>query len=303
MRTTDYIRRSHLLFISWVALSLALLWAPLLELGRLSMHNDQYSHTILIPLASGLLVYVERERIFTEIDKSGRALGGILALAAMALYVVSGLHLIPLSSADYISAMVLSLVFAWIGGFVVCYGVRAFRSAAFPLLFLFLMIPIPGFLLERMILALQHGSAATAYVIFRLARVPVYRSGLVFSLPGLNIEIAKECSGIRSSMALLITALLASHFFLSAYWKKAFLVAFIVPLVVLKNALRISTLSLLSIYVNRGFLSGNLHRYGGIPFSIVSVGILIPVLWRLQKSDARPGSPVRGETPELMEKV
>jgi exosortase len=277
--------RNHLHFLSCVAVSIALFWSSLATWANLSIHDDRYSHLILIPAASVLLVYSEKREIFAEVRKAGRAVGIIFFLAALGSYVAG--RWIALSSIDHASIMVTSLVLMWMGAFVVCYGTRAFRTAAFALLFLFLMIPLPSFLLDRIVLALQHGSAVATYLIFELLRVPAYRNGLVFSLPGFRIEIATQCSGIRSSTALLITALLATHFFLRTYWKKAFLIAFIVPLVVLKNALRIATLSVLSLYVNRGFLTGKLHHYGGIPFSIVSVGILLPFFWYLQRSENR----------------
>ena len=44
---------------------------------------------------------------------------------------------------------------------------------------------------------------------------------------------------------------------------------------VLKNGLRIMTLSTLAIYVNPEFLYGNLHRHGGIVFFVIG---LIPIL-------------------------
>jgi exosortase len=281
------LRTRHLLFISWVMLCAVAFWQPLRHLVNLSIHDDEYSHAILIPFLSALVAYWDRRRIFTRVQGDGRglALGGLFILGAASVYFTGWKHLASLSPTDFTSSMVGSLVLAWSGGFVACYGVRAFRSASFPLLFLVLMIPLPGFLLTRVVSTLQQGSAAAAYAIFKLVRVPVQRTGLVFALPGISIRIAPQCSGIRSTMALLITALLGGHFFLRTYVTKTTLVAFMALLVVVKNGLRIATISLLSVYANPGFIHGDLHRYGGIPFSMVSVAILIPVLWRLQKSE------------------
>ena len=57
-----------------------------------------------------------------------------------------------------------------------------------------------------------------------------------------------------------------------------------IPLLLVKNGIRIVTLSLLSIYVDPGFLTGSLHRSGGILFFILALVILAPVLWILQRS-------------------
>ena len=109
---------------------------------------------------------------------------------------------------------------------------------------------------------------------------------MFFVLPGITIEVAKQCSGIRSFISFLISGLVAAHLLLRSPWKKAFLCIVIVPvIVVLKNGLRIATLSLLAAYVDRNILSSWIHRYGGVIFSVLAVAIILPVLWLLYRSD------------------
>ena len=169
------------------------------------------------------------------------------------------------------------------------YGRVALQAACFQLLFLFFIIPIPNFLLEETIFLLQMGSAEVTDGLFKLTGVPVYREGLIFDLPGLTIYVAEECSGIRSSLALLITSLLAGHLFLRSRWSKVFLSSAIVPIALFKNGLRIVSVSLLTIYVDRGFIAGNLHRRGGVLFFLLSLMILALVLRLLQRlEEPRP---------------
>mgnify|MGYP003908365983 CR=1 FL=1 len=40
----------------------------------------------------------------------------------------------------------------------------------------------------------------------------MFRDGLVFKLPGIEMQVAQECSGIRSSLVLFITGLVAGAF-------------------------------------------------------------------------------------------
>ena len=101
------------------------------------------------------------------------------------------------------------------------------------------------------------GSAEFVAFLFPFTGVPVLRDGVVFHLPGLSIEVAPECSGIRSSMALVITCVLAGHMFLKTTWKKAVLVLAVLPVTMLKNGIRIVTLSVLAVYVDRGFLESS----------------------------------------------
>ena len=120
---------------------------------------------------------------------------------------------------------------------------------------------------------------------FRMAGVPYLRQGFVFELPGVAIRVAEECSGIRSSLALLITTVLASHFFLRTNWKRMLLCVVVVPIVIFKNGLRIATLSILAIYVNPGFLYGRLHHQGGFVFFIIALLPMALVLRLLQKGE------------------
>jgi exosortase len=192
---------------------------------------------------------------------------------------------------------VFSFVIVLLGGFVLSYGSKAFRAALFPLCFLLLMIPIPGFLSERIVLALQRGSAEVTYALFKLSGVPVFRQGFTFSLAGVTIEVAQECSGIRSSLALFITSLLAGHVFLRSTWRRIFLSVFAIAMGIVKNGVRIVTLSLLGVYVDSRFLTGSIHhRYGGTVFTPLALAVLVPVLWLLQKSESNGPNPrSRGE--------
>jgi len=144
------------------------------------------------------------------------------------------------------------------------------------------MTPLPAVVAEHTVAALQKGSADTSYALFRLIGMPIIRDGFRFSLPGVDIEIAEQCSGIRSGLSLFITGLLAGHVFLQSTWKKAFLALCTLPIAIFKNAVRIVTISWLGVHVNPDFFHGELHRQGGLPFSLLALALLIFLLWLLR---------------------
>jgi len=158
------------------------------------------------------------------------------------------------------------------------------------LLFLFLTIPLPNTLLNHAIYFLQKGSAEVAEMIFDLAGVPALREGFVFHLAHFNIEVAKECSGIRSSLALLILALVVGHLFLRTPWKQVVFVIAGLLIMMVKNGVRIATLAILAEYVDPGFLYGRLHHEGGVVFFLLGLLLLLPVLWLLQRSEKPAGT-------------
>jgi len=127
-------------------------------------------------------------------------------------------------------------------------------------------------------------------------RVPFIREGLQFYLSGQNIEIATECSGIRSSFALLVLTALMSNVLLQSVWRKVVLVSAVVPLVLVKNGIRIVTLSLLAIRVDPAFLAGWLHHSGGFIFFGVTLFAEAALCWALRRSEhSRRESCVRVE--------
>jgi len=90
-------------------------------------------------------------------------------------------------------------------------------------------------------------------LVLQCGKHSISRDGVVIALPTVTIEIAQECSGIRSSLILVIAGLVLGHLFLGKTWAKFVLVALLVPLTIAKNALRIFTLSTLGMYVIRLF--------------------------------------------------
>jgi exosortase len=189
--------------------------------------------------------------------------------------------------ADYLFVATLSIVTVLYGEFLLFYGARAARVAAFPLALMLFMVPMPEAALAGTIHLLQEGSTTVTCVMFKIAGVPYVRHGFVLSLPTISIEIAKECSGIRSSMAVVIICLVAAKLFLRSHWKMTFLVVLAIPFAVLKNGLRITTLTLLSIDVNPSFLTGKLHQQGGFVFFLVTLGLLGAVVFFLRRSEER----------------
>jgi exosortase len=118
---------------------------------------------------------------------------------------------------------------------------------------------------------------------FEVLGVPVGKNGVVLSIPSLDIEVAKECSSIRSSVILLITSLLLASIFVRSAWRRALVVLLTIPLSIAKNAVRIFTLSLLGTRVDPGFLTGRLHKEGGIVFFSLSVIVLWLIICALQE--------------------
>jgi len=280
------VMKKHAAFAAFVAVSVLVFWRTVTALVAYSLSQESSSHIILIPFVSIYLLYIERKQIFASPRMSVRPAVGLLC-AGIIVYLFAIWRVYPEGGNDLLPAATFSLVLIWAGGFILFYGIQAARTAAFSLLFLLLMVPLPKGILDRVVYFLQVGSTEISYLLFRALGVPVLKQGFLLYLPGVTIEVAVECSGIRSSVALFITCLLAAHLFLRTTWRQAFFALLTLPFAIIKNGIRIVTLTLLSIYVDPSFLNGRLHREGGFVFFLLILAILAPVLRYLQKSEGR----------------
>ena len=272
-----------LYFVLMVLGSIAVFWRSLVFLFLNALSNDEYSHTLLIlPIVISVL-YSERSEVFRRTQHS--LLAGFLLLLSVGTFVWLVRHPLSLSPNDTISLQIAFFASWLVLAFAFCFGTDASRAAAFPLIFLFLIIPIPDVVLERIIWLLQKCSTDVTYVLMKAANIPVVRREFVLSLPGIDIEVATECSGIRSSIILLIVSLVLGHLFLRPGWRQIALSLLVLPITVVKNSLRIFTLSVLGVYVDPSFLTGNLHRHGGILFFSIALGIVMSVVRWLRNSE------------------
>jgi exosortase len=279
--------RRILFYSVWFVATCVLFFAPLSHFIHYALSNDNASHAVLIPAICIWIIFLERQRIFATLDSDVRSAMLFLAPGCVATvtYFVYGPRL---SELNQLSLCSLALILLWIAGFAFFFGRSALQRARFPLTFLLFTIPIPDFLLDKSIYFLQKGTTEIAAVLFDWSGVPVLRDGFVFHLARVNIEVARECSGIRSSLALIILAILVAHFYLRTFWRQVVLVLAGLFVMILKNAIRIVTLTLLASYVDPGFLYGDLHREGGVVFFLIGLAILAPLLWWLERGERKP---------------
>lgn len=277
----------HVAFGTLFLASVALFSGTIVKVVELSIHDDRYTYLLAVPLITAFLLYSGKKQIFADSKyDSARALPPLVF--AIAIY--AAVELAPRwrtpnwFTQDFgIRAAVCSMCIVWLSIFLFCYGRNALRRSRFPFLFLLLLVPPPNGVLDKIVVFLQQGSARVTYLLFQLLRIPVLAQGVNLSLPGVEVEVAKECSGIRSCESLVITSILISYYLLRSAGNRILLVLISIPIAIVKNAIRITTISCLGLYVNRSFFYGSLHRNGGLPFSLIALAMLSMVLFMVRR--------------------
>jgi exosortase C (VPDSG-CTERM-specific) len=275
---------------SFVVLLVLLFIQPLTRLILYAARSDLHSHIVLVPFITAYLLYLQRGRpsIAYRTSIGGTvAVGGIGIVAVAAAIEWRG----SLSMNDGLALMALAFVsFVAAGGFLF-FGSKWMASKAFPFAFLIFMVPLPDAAVNWLEKASVLASAEAAALFFNLTGTPLARQGTVFELPGIVLRVAQECSGIRSSWVLFITSLLASHLFLRTRWRQTVLVAFVIPLGILRNGFRIAVVGLLCVYVGPQMIDSPIHHRGGPIFFALSLGPLYLLLWWLRRQEQQHNLP------------
>lgn len=288
----------HLCLLGLAAVAAAIFHGPMAVVVGSSILVDQYSQILVVAPISVLLICMQRRKVFANAVYS--PVGGALYVAFAAGFVCLARHSAGMDRSNYISLSILLFSGCCIAAFLFCYGSKASQAAAFPLFFLVLMTPLPDAMRERVVSFLQNGSAVATDWFFTAAGIPFRREGVILTLPTVTIEIAKECSGIRSSMVLFLICMVFGYLYLRSGWSRLALLLWLIPLTIIKNAVRIFTLCTLGMYVDRGFLTGRLHHDGGFVFFALAFAGLWAGVWVLQKLEGRMAGvprPVRAAPP------
>lgn len=273
-------RKQVAIFFTTIVISLLVGWHVLAAVFALAWSNEAYTHILLVLPISLSLAYLDWPKASTNAVLNWRA-GSVLLITAL---VAAGLAKWTTSANSdvQLSIYIFAVVLSWLGMFVACFGNQLSRKLIFPLCFLFWLIPIPAVFLDDIISFLQTGSAYTARLLFSGIGVPVAQDGIVLTIPGLTVEVAQECSSIRSSMMLLVTTMVLAQLFLRSPWRKALVIALVVPLSLAKNGLRIFTIAMLGTHLDPSYLTGRFHHQGGVIFLTIALAAEFLLLWFLR---------------------
>jgi exosortase C (VPDSG-CTERM-specific) len=240
-----------------------------------SLHSELFSYLLLIPLVSGFLIHLRlRGLSFTYTP----AFAVVILLAAPALALLLASFILTLPHDEALSLRIAAFVLLWIAAAVGILGGQTMARLAFPAAFLLFITPLPAPVVGHLETGLQHASAEAASSLFRLVGIPNFRTDLTFQLPNITMQVAPECSGIRSTLVLFIISLVAGHLLLDHPWQRVLFTLLVIPLGILRNAFRIVTLGWLCTHYGSAMIHSAIHHRGGPVFFALSLVPLFVVL-------------------------
>ena len=219
--------------------------------------DEDYQHGfIVVPLA--LFFAYERRWDLEDAPIKGSWLGLIPMLIGLTSLAIGrlGTELMTMRS---------GFVFTIIGLVLLLSGREIFKILAFPLFFLFLMVPLPETLLNTIAFPLQLIAAKFAVWSLQELGIPALVEGNIIHLAHTQLFVAEACSGLRSLMALITLGVVFAHFFKrGAIWSKLLLVASTIPIAIFVNAFRVALTGYLTHHFGQEAAGGAIHDFQGI---------------------------------------
>jgi exosortase len=233
-----------------------------------------YSHGFLVAPLAAYFAWERRGRLRrTPVEPSW---WGCVPLALGTLALAIGRLGVELT------AMRTGFVLTLIGLVILLLGRQVFRVLAFPLLFLFLMVPLPQSLVNVIAFPLQLIAADLAVDSLHAVGIPALREGNIIHLASTQLFVAEACSGLRSLMALGTLAVVFAYFFRRNAVERAVIVLSAIPIAILVNAFRVGLTGYLTHRFGEGAAEGVIHQTEGFFTFGLAFALLLLEAWLLQ---------------------
>lgn len=248
-------------------------WPSLVEIERVWRTSEEYGYAYMIPAIIGYFIWQNKVKLMqTEYRLSG--IGGVFLLFGMfliALGVLSATH--SITQYGYIISIICT---AWL-----FLGWQAFKIIMAPMLLLFLVVPLPGFIFNNLSSELQLISSQIGVWVIRAFGISVYLEGNVIDLGKFQLQVVEACSGLRYLFPLVSLSIIAAFLYRAAPWKRAVIVLSSIPITVFMNSFRIGVIGVLVEYGGIEQAVGFLHDFEGWFVFMTCVGLLLLEMWLL----------------------
>ena len=197
--------------------------------------NSFYVYGPAIPFLVGVMLWHRRETL-RAVPKAPSY------IALPALFASFGLLLIGIKH-DLAAVASLGLLGAVWSGVWLMLGGRFFRAAAFPLLFLAWMAPLPGPLLHEATFGSQQLSTELTNRFLHVLQFPTVLHGNVITLESFSLFVEEPCSGFMLLLTLLVISSAFAWLADGPQPRRLLLFALSLPLAIADNVFRLTLLA------------------------------------------------------------
>ncbi len=230
-------------------------WGIIQEMVKQWLSNEDYSHGLLIIPIAAYLVWQRRSQLkAAEVRPDWRALP--VLVFAIAVFLVGEL------GAELFTTRVSMLIFV-VGVTWFLYGFQVLKLLCFPLAFLFLMLPLPGFIYRNLTFPLQIFSSIWSVKLLHILGVSAIREGNVIDIGFMQLQVVEACSGLRYILPLFTLGVLFAYFGQKIIWKRITLVIATIPIAICANVLRVGGTGFIGVHWGSKAAEGFFHSFSG----------------------------------------
>jgi len=155
------------------------------------------------------------------------------------------------------------------------FGLKALLNNWFPLLYLAMLLPAPGWVIDQFTAPLKLLVSQIATAVVEPFGIPIVREGVTMTVGPYQLLVEDACSGMNSLIGLIAITLFYIYLLRNASPAySAFLVCLIVPVAILANVIRIATLILLTYFFGDAVGQGFLHVTAGLVLFAISLSLM-----------------------------
>ena len=271
--TTAAIQPARLRLLRWppawpLIAGFAVLAVPTaLRLATQAWSEESGAHGPIILATGAWLIWRQIPQLRVEARAGHPAVTFGLLAVALALYVFGRAY-------DFITLEAAGLYGAGVAILHAVLGLRALGRLWFPLLYLGFAVPPPSFVLDLVTAPLKAFVSMAATKSLALLGLPIARVGVVIFVSHYELLVEDACSGLNSLVGLTAISLFYIYVMRGSSWRyAALLIAFVIPIAILANIVRIMTLVLITYFLGDAAAQGFLHVGAGI--LLFSIALLL----------------------------
>lgn len=270
-----------------VVAAFAIFYQDLIIVANDALQSEFMSHILAIPFLFGYLIFRKRKMIRASIPLESslsherpfpykELVGALLFLIAFLTYSYGSYTFTPLEYHMF------ALPIFVIACTLIIFNTQTLRQLAFPILFLFFLMPPPTQIVYALGSTLSIISTQASCIILNLFGLAAEISTtygnptITITQPNgtpLSFTVDIACSGIYSLIGFLIFATFIACIARTKTWKKPAIFLIGLPLIYLLNILRITIIVLLGCYYGIELAMNIFHLLGG--WTLISLGTLL----------------------------
>jgi exosortase len=253
-RWAQWLRRSPL-----IALGIVIWSVPtLIAVAQQHWSREEGVHGPLVLAMVIWLIWRQKDLIAAQAEP------GLLAIAAPGV-AFAGLAYAVGRAFDLLALEVAALLFGLLCIGYAFVGHKVLMKLWFPILYSGFLIPWPGWLLDSVTQPLKIFVSEAATGILKSFGYPIIHEGVTIYIAQYQLLVEDACAGLNSIISLLAVGLLYVYLLHNASWRYALLLAaFVVPVAIAANVVRVIGLVLITYYLGDEAAQGYLHDFAGM---------------------------------------